>query len=309
VSAAEPRKGGVSGPAGALALTGTRFLALLLDLALLTLVMALAPESIEPARFAAFLGIAFLYFGGLPLTRLQGTLGKWICRIRLCDRAGRPLGWQRSGLRAAATLAWWCVPLLLAQAGAVGRSAAGVFWVVFFLPWASAGFMPRRESLFDLIAGTLVARMKAEPQSVAEAPPQSPRLLRVVAAVTPCVLVGYVLSTFVGVNLERNLRARVGYAVEQTRPLQERLADYHSHKQRWPSPTALGVPEWTPYRDGGGYRLKGDGVIEISFSVLPELKGHTVTLRPTIAAPGDAPRWRCSSDVGFARMLPAACRE
>ena len=107
----------MSDPAGALALTGTRVLALVLDLALLTLVMALAPVGIEPFRFAVFLGIAFLYFGGLPLTRLQGTPGKWICRIRLCDRAGRPLGWQRSALRAAATLAWWCVPVLLVQAG------------------------------------------------------------------------------------------------------------------------------------------------------------------------------------------------
>lgn len=300
----------MSGPAGVAAPVSARFLAFLLDIALLTLAMALLPDGLEAYRFGVFLALAFLYFGGLPASGLRGTLGKWVCRIRLSDRGGRQLGWPRSALRAGAMLAWWAVPIVLGRMGPAAGSAASAFWFVFFLPWALAGLTSRHESLFDLIAGSLVVRLRAEPQAIAESlPVGKPGVLRVAAVLVPCVFVGFVLSTFIGVNLDRNLRARVGYAIEQTKPLQEKLADFNDRERRWPDAAALDVPEWTSYRDGGGYRLKPGGVIEVSFSVLPELKGHVVTLRPRAAAPGDALRWGCSSDAEFARMLPAICRE
>ena len=74
-------------------------------------------------------------------------------------------------------------------------------------------------------------------------------------------------------------------------------------------PAALGVAEWTPYRDGGGYRLNPDGSILISFSVLRGLKGHSLVQRPVASADGKKITWQCSADAEFARgFLPAGCR-
>ena len=42
------------------------------------------------------------------------------------------------------------------------------------------------------------------------------------------------------------------------------------------------------YPDGGGYRLKPDGSIEIEFTVLPELKGHRILLVPRMAPGGQS---------------------
>ena len=69
----------------------------------------------------------------------------------------------------------------------------------------------------------------------------------------------------------------------------------------------MGVAEWTPYPEGGGYRLRADGNILISFTVMPDLKGHSLTLRPV--AEGRGLRWQCSADAGFPQQfLPATCR-
>ena len=289
---------------------GNRAGALLLDFTLLAFLASWVSGRTGLLGPAVLLALAFVYVAAMPLSPLQGTLGKWVCRIKITSRLGQRLSWRASVLRAGAMLCWWGVPVLLESKMIIGNDVFAAFWVLFLLPWAPAGFLPRRESLFDLLAGSLVVRHNAEPQAIAEVQPAGKvGILNFTGAVVPCLLAGAVLSISIGANRDMNRRVRVMYAIGQTQPLREKIEEFHSREQRWPTPAALGVAEWTPYRDGGGYRLNPDGSILISFSVLRGLKGHSLVQRPVASADGKKITWQCSADAEFARgFLPAGCR-
>jgi uncharacterized RDD family membrane protein YckC len=293
---------------------GSRGAALLLDTLLLIFVVAAAPEALHELGIPSFLLVVFLYFAGMPLTPLQGTLGKWICQIKICDRAGMPLKWRASAVRTLAAMCWLWLPLALAQVPFLQDLAGdwlSTIWAMLLpLPWATAGFLPRRETLFDLLAGSLVVRYRADTESIARAEPaQKPGILNVVGVTVLALAVGAGFGTMTGTQKDRNLRSRVGYAIGETKPLREKIEAFHAREKRWPTPAELSVPEWTPYRDGGGYRLRTDGSILITFSVLPELKGRNIIFRPTPAAGSDEIQWKCSIDPGLnPRYVPAMCR-
>jgi uncharacterized RDD family membrane protein YckC len=299
-------------PAAGIASRGA---ALLLDILLLIFVIAAAPAALhELGSTPLLLLVVFLYFAGMPLTPLQGTLGKWICRIKICDRAGMPLAWRSSAVRAAAAMCWLWLPLALAQVpflqGLKSDSLSLIWGMLLPLPWATAGFLPRRETLFDLLAGSLVVRYRADTNSIARAEPaQATGILNVAGVTVLSLAFGAAFSTMTDAQNDRNRRSRVAYAIEQTQPLREKVEAFHDREKRWPTPAELSVPDWTPYRDGGGYRLRTDGSILITFSVLPELKGRNIIFSPRQAAGSDKLQWQCSTDPGLKPgYVPATCR-
>ncbi len=278
--------------------TGIRAVALLLDLILVILVAGAGAEAGLPYPIV-FPLLMLGYLIGMPLSPLQGTLGKWICRIRLCDRVGRKLSLRASALRAGATAGWVALCVYLEMPG----------WLVFALPWAPVAFLPRKESLFDRLAGSLVVRYRADAESVARAEPvQKPGFFNVAGALILCVGTGAVFGTALNAAREKDLRVRIVYAIGETLPLREKIDAFAVREQRWPTAAELGVQEWTPYPAGGGYRLQDRGIL-ITFSVLPELKGHSIALRPVR---GDMPgkvEWRCFPSPGLKQnLLPASCR-
>jgi uncharacterized RDD family membrane protein YckC len=291
-----------------------RAVALLMDLVPLGFVGALLGTYL-PAPPYPFLTLVLLYFAVMPLTPWQGTLGKRICGIKLCDRSGAQLTWRSSAVRTGATLCWFAPPLLSSRiaplVGLEDIAVSGIWWLVFALPWIPALFLPRRESLFDLLAGSLVVQYGAGAESIAGAEPaQKPGFLNVAGTLLVSLAMGAILSIVTSAYTDMDRRGRVTYAIHQTAPLRQKIEAFHEREQRWPTAGELGVPEWTPYRDGGGYRLQADGTIVITFSVLPELKGHSITSRPRRAADGKKILWQCSADAGFKpSYLPAACRE
>ncbi len=101
---------------------------------------------------------------------------------------------------------------------------------------------------------------------------------------------------------------RIAYAIGQTIPLQQKIDAFEARERRWPTAAELGVAEWTPYPDGGGYRLE-DGGIRISFSVMPELKGHSIVMRPVRSSRAGRVEWQCVPSSGLRQsFLPAYCR-
>ena len=94
---------------------GNRAAAFLLDVILLVFLMGLFSESLGDLRQFVLPLIALGYVAAMPLTPLQGTLGKWVCRIKICDRCGNRLGWRASVLRALATFGWFSLPFVLGQ--------------------------------------------------------------------------------------------------------------------------------------------------------------------------------------------------
>jgi hypothetical protein len=253
-----------------------------------------------------------IYFAAMPLTGLQGTLGKWICRIKICDRKGNRLRWLPSLIRALATISWFALPLVVSEVlsnAAFRHRLTEIWWLLFLLPWVSIGFTPRRESLFDLLAGSLVVRCKATPENIASAEPvQKRRVLNGAGMVLLCLFVGFVFSTTTGMQRTKNLHSRIAYAIGETRELRKQIEQFHDAEKRWPDSVEMGIPDWKPFPDGGGYRLQGNGTVIITFSVLPELKGRSITFAPTLAGNGQID-WQCRADPEIERRyLPSNCR-
>lgn len=124
-----------------------------------------------------------------------------------------------------------------------------------------------------------------------------------------CFAIGGLVIVAMTAQHDKRLRTRVGYALMEVVALRQKIEVFHSAKQHWPTAGDLGIPEWTPYPDGGGYRLQVNGTVQISFTESPELKGHTITLRPTQTADSNKIRWVCSADGEFKPvLLPATCR-
>jgi uncharacterized RDD family membrane protein YckC len=295
-----------------LADSGNRAVALLLDLILLAFLAGTFAGYLDAIR-QVFVPLLFLiYFAAMPLTKLQGTLGKWICRIKICDRQGNRLGWRASLIRALATIGWFALPLVVGELlsnAAYRHRATEIWWLLFLLPWASIGFMPRRESLIDLLAGSIVVRYKATPEDIRSFEPiHKHKLLNGVGMALLCLFVGFVFSTTTEMQQTRNLYSRIAYAIGETRELRKRIEQFRDAEKRWPDSMEMGIPDWNPYPDGGGYRLQPNGNVVISFSVLPELKGRSITFAPKLAGNGQID-WQCTADPEIERRyLPSSCR-
>lgn len=294
-----------------LAGSGNRVVALLLDVGLLSLVVPTGAVA-APLNSYLFPLLFLLYFTAMPVSPLQGTLGKWVCRIKLCDLSGNRLTWRASAVRAGTTLGWFCLPWLFGaeMLGAqTSHALVQAWWLVFALPWAPVEFLPRRQSVFDLLAGSMVVRYQADVPGIRAVPLPSPGRLKMIAVVLFCLTAGTLLSQTIEMYRVRNLFSRIAYAIEETGELRQKVEAFHATERRWPTATDLGVPPATPYPDGGGYRLAANGSIVIFFSVLPELKGRNITLLPVPATGGSPIVWRCQPDAGLdKRALPHHCR-
>jgi len=298
-----------------LADNGDRAFALLLDLLLLLLLAYALSGLLESASVRLYLlwGVFVFYLVSMPLTALQATLGKWACRLKMCDRQGRRLGWRASLLRTVGVASWFSIPVLLVQVSSVGmalpQQLTEIWWLLCLLPWMFMGFMPRGESLFDLLAGSLVVSSKATADAIADAQvARKPAIVHGVGLLLVCLFVGFLVSTAVQMVHVKQMHGRVAYAIHETLPLRTSIEAFHAANQRWPRAADLGLADWNPYPDGGGYRLQDSGQVIISFTVLPELKGHSLRFVPTHTNAGSI-QWQCSADAAFERSyLRSSCR-
>lgn len=142
-----------------------------------------------------------------------------------------------------------------------------------------------------------------------ESQPDSPvfkRKLRISLNMALMCFVGF--AAYVGITAykERLMHSRIEYAMKETRPLRMKIEAYQAAERRWPTAVELGVPAWNPYPDGGGYQLQPNGQIRVVFSVLPELKGHGISLVPKATAEGKL-TWECDSDIELRRYWANYC--
>ena len=302
-------------PAKLYAGTGNRVLATIIDFMLLVFLTAVLSEISQQWPYTMPL-LALGYLAVMPLTPLQGSLGKWICRVRLCDRLGSRLSWRGALLRAGSTMAWFSLPIMFSLLSSkwkmpTGQVLGDIWWLLFLIPWASIGFRARRESAFDLIAGTLVVTWRAEPQQIAtDAGVRGLRLFSGAATLLLCLAVGAMIQSMLDVYKVRGMRGRITYAIQETIPLRAKVQEFRDQMNRWPTAAELGVPDVTPYPDGGHFSLQANGRIVIRFSVLPELKGRGLTFSPSQSSNEAYINWQCSVDNGLdSRYLPSPCRQ
>lgn len=82
--------------------------------------------------------ISLLYYAGMHASKLQGTLGKIIVGIKVTDMNGKRISFGRS----------------------LGRFLATILSSVFYIGYIIAAFTEKKQSLHDLIAGTVVVYKK-----------------------------------------------------------------------------------------------------------------------------------------------------
>jgi len=218
-------------------------------------------------------------------------------------------------VRAIATASWLGIPVLLGQLSFISTSLrqmlTEIWWLLFLLPWMSMGFMLRGESLFDLLAGSLVVRNRATAETIAKADApsvQKPAIVHGVGLLLVCLFVGFLISTTVQMLHVKSVHGRIAYAINETRLLRSNIEAFHEAEKRWPTAAELGVPDWNPYPDGGGYRLQASGSVIITFTVLPELKGHSISFVPAQTETASI-HWQCRADAEIERRyLPSSCR-
>lgn len=295
--------------------SGNRAVAIIIDFMLLVFLTGVLAEITSKSPYTLPL-LAFGYFAAMPLTPLQGSLGKWICRIRVCDRLGSRLNWRAAILRSGSTIAWFSLPVvfsLLSSKWEVhsGRVLGDIWWLLFLLPWVPVGFRARRESAFDLFAGTRVVPWRAESHQIAnDNGVQDLRIFMGVGTLLICITIGAMIHSTLDMYKVRGIRGRVTYAIQQTVPLRAKIQEFRDQMNRWPTATELGIERAVPYPDGGHYSLESQGRIVIRFSVLPELKNRGLTFTPSQSSSDAYIDWKCSADDGLdQRYLPSACRK
>jgi hypothetical protein len=218
-------------------------------------------------------------------------------------------------LRAGATVAWCLVPTLMTS-GEKGGPGAGVYAALLFqlmlpLPWLAALLSKRRQTLFDRLAGTFVVFRLGAGSTREEKVSSGRRHARVVGSVLALLVLGVMIYLFMEVYEDRDLRARVNYAITETAAVREKMIEYYDREKRWPAAGDIGSKDWNPYPAGGGFRVHADGKVVISFSEKPQLKGRSITLRARPQGEGTAwLRWKCEADPGILpKFLPASCRD
>lgn len=158
----------------------------------LAIATALAAELLLEARpRAPALGVMALYFIVLPATRLQGTPGKRMNGLKITTLAGERIGIARSALRFAASLASWAT---------AGLGFVACFW------------NPRRRTLHDYVAGTVVVPVKATAAQIASAsPPPVPWGKRILGSLALALAIALPLFFFLeGMNARRAWELNAG---------------------------------------------------------------------------------------------------
>ena len=82
--------------------------------------------------------ISVLYYAGMNASKWQGTLGKMIVGVKVTDLNGQRISFGRS----------------------LGRFLATILSGVLYIGYIIAGFTEKKQSLHDLIAGTVVVYKK-----------------------------------------------------------------------------------------------------------------------------------------------------
>ena len=224
-----------------------------------------------------FYTVAGLYFGILPATPLQGTLGKRMLGVRIADGAGRRIGLGRALLR------------LVAFVPSFAIAGAGLLL---------AAFTARRQALHDLMAGTFVVSRGATPDAIAQVPPPVSGTNRIVGGVV--IAIGVLgIYQFLMIYNDRPKRGYAGTMILATEPFKTEVVK--ALQARAPMPAAASLPR---YARAMSAQPDGTIVIDVADELFP---GGRLMLRPASNAKGEV-MWTCSSEKIQQGLLPAYCR-
>ena len=222
-----------------------------------------------------------VWFGILPATRLQGTVGKRIACIKVATMQGKPIGIAQALVR--------FVFLLVTVA------TLGVGFLV-------AGWTAKRQALHDLVARTLVVQASARPEEITHA--VAPPMWWFNRALGVICLAGF-LAVMWGsyrVHVDHPLRGQVSAMNNAVKPYRDEVEAALREGKPLPSPST--PSQLPPYVRA--LSIRADGTVDISVlaEVAPEGRIHWT---PQRTQTGQI-TWKCTAENIRDSRVPNSCR-
>lgn len=252
---------------------------------------------------------------------MKATPVQFLLRMRVVNTQGEQLRFPRALLRSVLLV------VLIEAAMTLFHVPSNPNYLIIAIPTIAVLFLavltPNHQAGHDFLARSLVVVKDAlkSPQArselreyAANVDPElrkqkKPSALRVMLAV---IVIGIPILGMFNMALmqfDRELRARIGYALSGTVELRIALQQVYLDEHRWTmTESDLGVATKVDYPDGGYYELEEDGVIRIRFTVIPKLRKISLVLIPRWKE--DELDWECRVEGEISQaILPSICRD
>lgn len=277
--------------------------------------------NVGPYRRIVYDLLLLVYFAASWASPLQATPIQFLFRMRVFHQSGHPLTPAGAALRSLLVVALWEATTSAFKWVNVDNMhpvAAIVGVLVFFVAVTA-----HRQGIHDLLSQSVVINNRAIQSAeqkqamyefLAETDSEAlnhrrPKITSMIANGVVLAGIVFLLVVMTQVTNDKNLRARVGYALTETRELQDAAAVFYTENAHWPiTNEEAGVPLQRNYPDGGYYELQENGEIRIQFEVKPELVGGSIVLSPNMNSA--EPAWNCRIEGDIdSRYTPHHCRE
>jgi uncharacterized RDD family membrane protein YckC len=279
----------------------------------------IAPALLD--QTAVWVVLLFGYFTLSWVSPLHATPMQFLLGMRVLHESGEPLSLRDAAIRSATLVALWGLltavfKLPFAQSSLIG---AVVIAVLIFIPAATA----HRQGLHDFLSHAVVVNRRAIRRSEAaqrmrefltNTEPGSrrhrrPSIYKMIVDAVVLAIPAFAIMTGVEVANQRNMYARVAYAMSKTYALQAAVDLHYESTGRWPGTESdVGLPIRQDYPAGGYYQLEDGGIIRIQFEVRPELKNGSILSVPRLED-GEIRR-DCQTEGDIQRRyVPGSCRD
>jgi uncharacterized RDD family membrane protein YckC/Tfp pilus assembly major pilin PilA len=231
--------------------------------------------------FLAWLLFPWLYAALFESGPRQATLGKQAVNLKVTDLGGNRISFGR----------------------ATGRYfAEWITGLTFGIGYVMAAFTAKRQSLHDMIAGTVVVRADLEPAAIADAPPAGRRpawqiALIVLAAFIP--LLGILAAIAIPAYQDFTIRAQVAEGLVLASELKSAVVEHAALTGDWPADledASFNVPVEASAEDSCNvesfYISNGTITIVYGRNASARIRNATLSLRPYVDRDGEVV-WQC----------------
>lgn len=265
--------------------------------------------------------VMFGYFTAFWVSPLHATPMQFLLGMRVLHESGEPLSWRAAAIRSAALIASWGLVTVVFDLPVSENTLVGaiVIAILIFIPAVTA----HRQGLHDFLSHSVVINKRSIRSSQTEQRMHEflantdasslrhrrPTIYKMI--IDAIVLALPILAIMVGVDVskQKNMYARIAYAMTETYALQSAVDSHYESTGEWPNTESdIGLPLHQSYPAGGYYQLEDHGVIRIQFEVRPELRNGSILFVPRYED-GEVRR-DCRSEGDIERRyLPSSCRE
>ena len=314
---------------GLFAEIAVRIVAFALDLLLILFVMIVLNDHVfgfiganEKTITAIWFVVLIAYFTACWTSPLRATPAQFLFRMRVQAVSGMRLTVRDAAIRSVALVAQWALALFLLRQSFVAPDV----WIMgvavallLYLPSVTA----RRQGLHDFLARSVVVNKRSlrsdedvrhmrdflADRQVATLRSSRPSIVKMVIDAVVLAAPLFVIAMMIGVSHQKNMYARMAYAMGEAREMQFQVATWREATGDWPTTEAeLGRPLRHDYPAGGYFELEDGGVISIQFEIRPELKDGSILLEPQVE--NGKVRWNCRAVGDIERQyLPGNCRD